>query len=133
MLQSIYTKIAQVLGSENFGTSYVFSNQKYESRLNSRFGIVDVLSNKAIGKATANDGTLFEEYELEVKITLYFKQDENTFGIQPTLDSLFQRFYRNTQLNVTSIFSKPVRYTSVYKCLQGEIILNISYLTEVTS
>lgn len=133
MLQSIYTKIAQVLGSENFGTGYVYSDKKYESRLNTRFANVDVLSNKAVGKATANDGTLFEEYEIEVKITLYFKQGESTFGIQPTLDSLFQRFYRNTQLNITNIFSKPVRYTSVYKCLQSEIILNISYLTEVTS
>ena len=85
--------MALLLASNGFNPSYAYLNNKYENRLNAQFATIDIMSNKAIGKAVSSDGSVFEEYELEVKISMYFKPSENVNTVQTLSDNMLQRFY----------------------------------------
>lgn len=132
-MTSIVNQIAILLGSNGFNPSYAYLNNKYENRLNAQFATINIISNKAIGKAVSSDGSVFEEYELEVKISMYFKPSENVITVQTLSDNMLQRFYHSNNINITNIFLKPVYYSSTYKCLQREMILKLSYLLEEAS
>lgn len=133
MLTNIYNQVLKILTSEGFNSSYVYLNNKHENRLNTRFATIDVLSDKVVGKAVSSDSDIFDEYELEVKITMYFKPSESIDTVESFSDTILQRFYQSTDVNITNIFSKTVCYSSIYKCYKSEIILKLSYLLEEAS
>ena len=133
MLASIYNQISKILTDKGFRSSYVYENNNYENRLDARFATIDVLSDRSVGKAISNDGNVFEEYELEVKISMYFKPSETINAVEECSDTLLQSFYQIKNLNITSIFTNSVRYSSVYKCLKSEMIFKLSYLLKGVS
>lgn len=122
--------MALLLASNGFNPSYAYLNNKYENRLNAQFATINVIADKAIGKAVSSDGDVFEEHELEVKISMYFKPSENVNTVQTLSDNMLQRFYHSNNINITNIFLKSLCYSSAYKCLQREMILKLSYLLE---
>lgn len=130
MLTNIYNQISKIFTSEGFSSSYVYLNNKHENRLNTRFATIDVLSDKVVGKAVSSDGDVFNEYELEVKINMYFKPSESINTVESFSDTILQRFYQSTDINITNICTKTVCYSSIYKCYKSEIILKLSYLLE---
>lgn len=133
MLLSIYNQLLKILTSEGFSSSYVYATNKHENHLNAQFATINILSNKAVGKAVSSNGKVFEEYELEVKITLYFRNSETTNTAETLIDTLLQRFYQSNDINIISISSKNVCYSSIYKCLKNEVVINLSYLLEEAS
>ncbi len=133
MLTSIYNQILKILTSEGFGSSYVYATNKHENHLNAQFAAINILSNKAVGKAVSSGGDIFEEYELEVKISLHFKPSETINTAETISDTVLQRFYQSNTINIIGIFFKPICYSNIYKGLQREMILNLSYLLEGAS
>lgn len=133
MLNSTYNKIAGILLNNDFSALYALIYNKHENHLDKRFAIVKIISEKPVGKGISNENKIFEEIEIEIKISLYFKPNEDMYSVEAALDTLMQSFYKDTGLNITNIFFTAAHSSNVYKCLVSEMVLKLSYLIEETT
>lgn len=133
MLNSTYNKISRILLNNDFSALYAFINNKHENHLNKRFAIVKIISEKPVGKGISSENKVFEEIEVEMKISLYFMPNEDIYSVEAALDTLMQSFYKDNGLNITNIFFTAAHSSNVYKCLVSEMVLKLSYLIEETS
>lgn len=133
MLNTTYNKISRILLNNDFSVLYALINNKHENHLNKRFAIVKIISEKPVGRGVSSENKVFDEIEVEMKISLYFKPNENIYSVEAVIDTLMQSFYKDNGLNITNIFFNAAHNSNAFQCLVSEMVLKLSYLIEETS